>query len=423
MEINLEIILGIVGCGLMAICLVLLLVLLSRQKKNAESAATGVQNGVYDVLDSVERAQGETQLRQQDLREHLGETLALIGQNMADNLSALRDRQDTMRGEVNTALSRMDASLNRQSQTILAGMSSIQKENNAQLTEIRKTVDEKLTETLNARLQQSFAQVSGELEKVYRGLGEMQSLASNVGDLKKVLTNVKTRGIWGEVQLGAILESILSPGQYGENIEVVPGSRERVEFAVRLPGKDQGNVWLPIDSKFPQENYLRLVEASEAGDKVAIEEARKSLAKDIRQQGKAIAKYIQSPYSTDFAVMFLPVEGLYAEVMRTPELAAAVQESNRVVIAGPSTLAALLNALQMGFRTLAIEQRSGEVWKLLGTIREDFSSFQEVLSQTQLRLNQASESLGNAFRRSARISRDLEGVQGLENGEEQEEHV
>ena len=242
----------------------------------------------------------------------------------------------------------------------------------------------------------------------------MRTLAEGVGDLKKVLTNVKTRGIWGEIQLGNLLAEVLAPDQYGTNVEVVPGSGERVEFAIRLPAKDGGGLWLPVDSKFPQEDWLRLQDADAAADREA---ARKALLTRLRTEAKRISgKYIRPPHSTDFAVMFLPVEGLYAEAVREPGLTEQLQRDQRVVVAGPSTFAALLNALQMGFRTLAIERRSGEIWRLLTEVREDFGRFAETLEKTRQRLQQASESMDSAFSRTRAIQRRLSEVETLGDG-------
>ncbi len=294
-------------------------------------------------------------------------------------------------------------------------MTALRQENERQLSEMRHTVDEKLTASLDKRLNDSFAQVSQRLEQVYKGLGEMQSLASGVGDLKKVLTNVKTRGIWGEMQLGSLLREMLAPGQYAENVAVAPGSTERVEYAVLLPAREGQALYLPIDSKFPQEDYLRLVNAADSADKARLEECRKALTAAIRTEAKRIAsKYIRPPYTTDFAVMFLPVEGLYAEVMRSMDVAEAIQREQRVVIAGPSTFAALLNALQMGFRTLAIEQRSSEVWQLLGHVKNDFAQFGDTLEKTRQRLQQASDSIDTAFLKTRSIQKRLGEVELFE---------
>ena len=285
-------------------------------------------------------------------------------------------------------------------------------ENERQLTEMRRTVDNRLSESLDKKLDLSFAQVSERLESVYKGLGEMHTLASGVGDLKKVLTNVKTRGIWGEMQLGNLIRQSLAPGQYEENIAVVPGSAERVEFAVCLPDQAGNTVYLPVDSKFPQEDYIRLADASQAGDAAGAEAARKALVQRLKTEAKKIAeKYISPPHTTDFAIMFLPVEGLYSEILQTPELVETLQRDYRVVIAGPGTFSAMLNALQMGFRTLAIEKRSGEVWLLLGEIKKDFTRFAEILENTRRRLDQAGESIDSAVSRSRSIQRKLSSLE------------
>ncbi|MBR3494864.1 MAG: DNA recombination protein RmuC [Clostridia bacterium] len=308
----------------------------------------------------------------------------------------------------------LDRRVEQMRQATAGAIDKLREENQTQLTEMRRTVDERLEESLEKRLTESFAQVSRRLEQVWRGLGEMQSLAAGVGDLKKVLTNVKSRGIWGEMQLGALLSAMLSPGQYEENVSIVPGSQERVEYAIRLPGREGGEILLPIDSKFPQEDYLRLQEAADAGDKAKLEECRRALRQRLRTEAKRIAtKYIHPPYSTDFAVMFLPVEGLYAEAVRETGLMEELQRDWRVTVTGPTTCTALLNALQMGFRTLAIEQRTGEVWRLLGEVRTDFGRFAETLEKTRQRLQQASESIDTAVSRSQTIQRRLNAMEAF----------
>jgi len=299
-------------------------------------------------------------------------------------------------------------------------MRLLRDENAKKLNEIRLTVDEKLNETLEKRLTSSFSQVSERLEQVYRSLGEVHNLASGVGDLKRMLSNVKTRGIWGEIQLGALLEQALTENQYQRNVAVIPHSGERVEFAVCLPGHEEGApVYLPIDSKFPQEDYARLAQAAEENDQQAVETAQKALMNTVRTEAKRIGKYIAPPYTTDFAVMFLPLEGLYAEVMRHSEAVETIQREQRILIAGPSTLLALLNSLQMGFRTLAIEKRSAEVWKLLGAVKSDFGSFSVVLQKTQEKLQQASNSIDNAFAKTKNIEKRLRRVEEMEATEAQ----
>ena len=287
-------------------------------------------------------------------------------------------------------------------------------ENNRQLEEMRKTVDEKLQKTLDERITQSFKLVNDRLEQVYKGLGEMQNLAVGVGDLKKVLSNVKTRGILGEVQLGAILEQILAPEQYAENVITKSTGADRVEFAVKLPGDDERTVWLPIDAKFPADSYSRLVDAYELGDVAAIEEAAKNLERVIKSEAKDIhTKYIEPPYTTDFGIMFLPFEGLYAEVVRRG-LLDVLQREYKVNIAGPTTMAALLNSLQMGFKTLAIQKHSGEVWEVLGAVKTEFANFSKVLGNARNRIRMADEELEKLIgTRTRAIERKLRGVESL----------
>ena len=291
----------------------------------------------------------------------------------------------------------------------------IQEDNAKKLEQMRATVDEKLHDTLEKRLGESFKLVSERLELVQRGLGEMQTLAIGVGDLKKVLTNVKTRGTFGEVQLASLLEQILSPGQYDSNVETRHGSGQRVEFALKLPGRDgtqDGLVWLPLDAKFPQEDYLRLIEAQEVGDIIAAAEASRLLDRAVREMARNIRdKYLDPPHTTDFGVMFLPTEGLYAEVLRLPGLFDVLQREFKVMVAGPTTLAALLNSLQMGFRTLAIEKRSAEVWTLLGAVRTEFSKFGIVLEKTRKKLLEAGNHIDQAATRTRVIERKLRDVQ------------
>ncbi|MBL0167363.1 MAG: DNA recombination protein RmuC [Propionivibrio sp.] len=302
---------------------------------------------------------------------------------------------------------------------IEARLAAMQADNATQLEEMRKTVDEKLHATLEQRLGDSFKLVSERLELVHKGLGEMQTLAAGVGDLKKVLTNVKTRGTWGEVQLEALLDQVLTAEQYEKNVITRPNSSERVEFAIRLPGREMGGdekcpVWLPIDAKFPMEDYQRLIEAQERADPLAVELAAKALELRLRDEAKKIRdKYVEPPHTTDFAILYLPTEGLYAEVLRRPGLADGLQRDFRISIAGPTTLAALLNSLQMGFRTLAIEQRSSEVWIVLGAIKSEFGKFGEALEATRRKLEQATRSIESAGVRTRQIERKLKGVEAL----------
>ena len=297
---------------------------------------------------------------------------------------------------------------------LVQGLNTIRADNNQKLDEIRGTVEEKLQDTLQKRINESFRTVSNHLEQVYKGLGEMQNLAADVGSLKQVLSGVKTRGILGEVQLGAILEQILAPGQYAENVATVPGSANRVEFAIKMPGQN-GNIWLPIDAKFPGDTYAHLQVALERGDAAAVAAMRKALQTVLRQEAKDIHdKYIEVPYTTSFGILFLPFEGLYAEVVSSG-ITEALQRDYQITVAGPSTMAALLNALQMGFRTLAIQKRSGEVWTILGAVKTEFEKFGAGLQQMQRHLNQTGSDLEELIGpRSRAITRKLESVQQLD---------
>jgi len=307
--------------------------------------------------------------------------------------------------------------------TLDTKMKALQDGNDRKLEQMRQTVDEKLQSTLEKRLGESFKIVSERLEAVQRGLGEMQNLATGVGDLKRVLTNVKARGTWGEVQLGAILEQMLAPEQYENNVRVRPESAEVVEFAIRLPGAGPDideSVWLPIDAKFPQEDYQRLLNATETADADAVEQSMKSLTRAIEVSAKDISeKYISPPATTDFAIMFLPTEGLYAEVLRQPGLLEKLQHHHRVVVAGPTTLSAILNSLRMGFRTLAIEKRSSEVWQILAAVKTEFGKFGEVLTRVKRQLDTAANTIdqtGVRTRAMERKLRDVEALPGEEAG-------
>ena len=416
----------IIPCTLAGmLALTLLIVLLVRQGRLAraqerrtvalrEEILRGLDQQWEDISDALQEASGQ-----------MVNAVSAIGQSQSTLLEGMQRQQyqsaRSQQESLHQALTRLDTQLEQLRQNLQQSLSTLRQDNDRQLTEMRRTVDEKLTQSLDKRLNDSFAQVSQRLEQVYKGLGEMQSLASGVGDLKKVLSGVKTRGNWGEMQLSALLQQLMAPGQYEENVAVVPGSAERVEFALRLPGRDGEITYLPIDSKFPQEDYLRLTEASQAANREAAEEARRALAQRMKAEARRISgKYVAPPHTTDFAVMFLPVEGLYAEVVQIPGLTEAIQREYRVVAAGPSTFAALLNALQMGFRTLAIEQRSGEVWKLLGQVKSDFGKFADTLDKTRQKLQQASESIDTAFTRTRAIQKRLGAVETLDSGTEED---
>ncbi|GAC1407296.1 MAG: DNA recombination protein RmuC [Burkholderiaceae bacterium] len=300
--------------------------------------------------------------------------------------------------------------------TLELKMRELQTDNGTRLEEMRRTVDEKLHATLEHRLGESFKLVSDRLDKVHHGLGEMQQLAIGVGDLKRVLTNVKLRGTWGEVQLGMLLEQMLTADQYGKNVETIPGTGERVEFAIKLPGQIDGGrpVWMPIDAKFPKEQYERMVDAAERADADGVATASRELERAMRGEAKSIAeKYLSPPLTTDFAILFLPTEGLYAEIMRRPGLSDDLQRTCRVTIAGPSTLSAILSSLQMGFRTLALEKRSSEVWQVLGAVKTEFGKFGDVLAATRLSLERAAKNIESAETRSRQMTRKLKTVEAL----------
>ena len=365
---------------LLLACLALLIILLIRQVSSAHQAENERLRQEHDLtrlgdqlLDELDAQRDESIASLQSANQNLISTMSQMGQNQSTLLESMQ-RQVLL-------------STRNQEEKITA----LRLENERQLTEMRKTVDQRLSESLDKKLDTSFAQVSERLESVYKGLGEMHSLAAGVGDLKKVLTNVKTRGIWGEMQLGSLIRQTLSPGQYEENVAVVPGASERVEFAIRLPDRSGGTVWLAVDSKFPQEDYLRLADASQAGDAAAAETARKALVTRLKTEAKKIAsKYISPPYTADFAVMFLPVEGLYAEAIQYPDLVETLQREERVVLAGPGTFSAMLNALQMGFRRFA-----------------------ETLEATRHRLDQAGESIDSAVSRTRILRKKLSGLEEL----------
>jgi DNA recombination protein RmuC len=359
---------------------------------------------------------------QQSAYEHdraLDGRQARLHQLTEESLARFETRMRAVDATLDARLQQNEARVERLRETLEKSLGELKAENAQKLEEMRHTVDEKLQDTLDRRLTQSFTQVSERLEQVFQSLGEVHRLAEGVGDLKRVLGNVKKRGVWGEMQLGNLLAEVLTGTQYAANVQVRPGSDERVEYAVCLPGKDgERPVYLPIDSKFPQEDYARLAEASDQNDAAATETARKALMAAVRVEARRIAgKYLEAPYTTDFAVMFLPLESLYAEVMRNADVVEQVQREQRIVIAGPSTLLAMLNSLQMGFRTLAIEKRSAELWRLLGAVKADFGSFSQVLQKTQEKLKQATDTIDTAFVRTRSIERKLRRVEALDDGE------
>ena len=361
------------------------------------------------------------------LEKNLDRMERFFREDMATNREetgrSLRDFNESLLNRVAESTAQNIQKLDKIDETVDLHLKTLQEDNNRKLEQIRATVDEKLHDTLERRLGESFKLVSERLEMVHKGLGEMQTLASGVGDLKKVLTNIKTRGTFGEIQLHSLLEQILSPDQYQSNVATKRDSATRVEFAIRLPGRGETEnhpVWLPIDAKFPQEAYLRLLEAQEAGNANLVEEVSKKLERIIKDMAKNIRdKYLDPPYTTDFGIMFLPTEGLYAEILRRTGLFELLQREFKVVITGPTTLAALLNSLQMGFRTLVIEKRSSEVWTLLGVVKTEFSTFGAILDRTQKKLQEASHTIEKAATRSRAIEKKLKNIQEIPLGDTQ----
>ncbi|MEW6333605.1 MAG: DNA recombination protein RmuC [Thermodesulfobacteriota bacterium] len=374
-------------------------------------------NPLLQALQSIERSGERTERSvREEIAENRGETARALWQSREELAGALKGVGDTLYGQFGLLTQTTDKRIDMFRQALDQRLAAFQADNARQLDQMRETVDEKLQGTLDKRLGESFKLVSERLEQVSRGLGEMQALATGVGDLKKVLTNVKTRGTWGEVQLGAMLEQVLTSDQYAANVAVKEGG-DRVEFAIRLPGRGEDEkemVWLPVDAKFPVEDYRRLTDAEERADLESAEAAAKQLEVRIRQcAGDICGKYLNPPKTTDFGILFLPTEGLFAEVMRRAGLVEWVQRECRVVIAGPTTLWALLNSLQMGFRTLAIEKRSGEVWNLLSAVKTEWTKYGDILTRVQKKIHEASDTIEQAQTRARAIGRKLRDVQAL----------
>ena len=396
----------------------LLVVLLLRVGQGGRGAAT-------DLRAELRSAREESAQAAAAQRDELSRGIAASNETVRLTLAGMAEVQRTQLDGLAKGLRELSesnqASLDRVRLTVDARVRELQEGNEKKLDEMRRTVDEKLQTTLEKRLGESFQLVSKQLESVQQGLGEMQSLASGVGDLKRVLTNVKARGTWAEVQLGALLDEILAPGQYERNVHVEPGAREVVEYAVKLPGpKDEPGacVWLPIDSKLPQEDYVRIQDAADAGDAAATEAASAALGRAIRIAAQDIhTKYVKPPHTTDFAIMFLGTEGLYAEVVRQPALCDELQHTYRIVVAGPTTLAALLSSLRMGFQTLAIEQQAVEVWRVLGAVKTEFAKFGEVLDKVKRQLATASRTIEETGVRTRAMERKLRAVEQLPDAE------
>lgn len=421
----------IIVCFINLVLGILIFLILSKNMDNTKDV-TKVLSGLEFNLMRLEqllqdemrknRSEGKTDTR--ELREEVANTLNRFNESVVSRVSESNINQlaqlDSFIKQLNSLTQMNENKFNQLRESVETQLKSLQVDNNTKLEEMRKTVDEKLHNTLEKRLGESFRIVSERLEQVHKGLGEMQTLATGVGDLKRVLSNVKTRGIWGEIQLGNLLEQILTPEQYEKNVATVPRSNERVEFAIKLPGRSesQESIWLPIDAKFPLEDYQRLLEAQEQADSVMAEQCIKTLEVRIKAEAKDImTKYISVPSTTEFAILFLPIESLYAEVLRIPGFCELLMNKYKIVVTGPTTLAALLNSLQMGFRTIAIEKRSSEVWSILGAVKTEFSKFGDLLDKTHKKLQEASNSINTAAQKSRTIERKLKNVEQLPQSE------
>ncbi|RLB85233.1 MAG: DNA recombination protein RmuC [Deltaproteobacteria bacterium] len=400
---------------LLAISTLLLIIVLIKLKANGNS---GIEQAVREEL---RFGREESAQAARDLREEVSAGQKLSMDTMVRTISEMSKSQNDQFELIARLIKELTESnrveIEKLRNSVDTQLKHLQESNEKKLDQMRETVDEKLQSTLEKRLGESFKLVSERLEAVQHGLGEMQSLATGVGDLKKVLTNVKARGTWGEVQLGAILEQILSPDQYDKNVRTRINSQESVEYAIRLPGQDdepESCVWLPIDSKFPQEDYLRLIEAADTADVDVVQKGTAALLRSVHSSAKEIRdKYLNPPATTDFAIMFLPTEGLYAEVLRQPGQVEKIQQDYRIVVAGPTTLSAILNSLRIGFRTLAIEKRSSEVWKVLSAVKTEFGKFGDVMTKVQRQLNTASNTIKQTRVRTRSMERKLRAVEEL----------
>lgn len=382
--------------------------IIERMPKFFQTLNRATDEQTDDIIDEVRVLRGDmaqqSHLTIQTLEQRIG--------SFAEQQTRQNEQSEARLRETLAATEQRQAQLER---TVAASLERIRSDNEQRLEQMRQTVDERLTSTLSKRLDASFEQVGAQLKQVYTGLGEMQRLAGDLGDFKRVLTNVKARGTWAEVQLGALLEQVLATNQYEKNACVVPGSLERVEYAIVLPGDDSGPVKLPIDSKFPQEDYLRIVEAGEHADAAQMEAATNALKRRLLSEAQKISdKYIHPPATTDFAIMFLPTEGLYSEAMRMDGLGETLQTQYRVLVAGPSTLCALLSSLRVGFQTLAIQQRSSEVWQLLGKVKSQYADFTALLERTRAKLSEASGAIDRAEQRSRAIQKSLSNVERMD---------
>jgi DNA recombination protein RmuC len=410
-------ILSVVIAGLLAVIAILQVIALLRRRLDKSPEGSG--QITREIREELSISRKEARESAQDQRKELSSGLNQFSQTLQQQMTGIASIQNNQIDSFAQQLAKLVESneqrLKEVRTTLDQKLKELQVENTAKLEEMRKTVDEKLHATLEKRLGESFKQVSDRLEQVHKGLGEMQTLAAGVGDLKRVLTNVKSRGTWGEMQLATLLDQVLTADQYAVNVATLPGSNDRVEFAVRLPGRGENQpLWLPIDSKFPREDYERLQLAQDRGDPEGVEEASKALEMRLKNEARTIhEKYVGPPHTTDFGILFLPTEGLYAEALRRPGLSDYLQREYRVTIAGPTTLTALLNSLQMGFRTLAIEKRSSEVWELLSAVKTEFGKFGDVLAKTKDQLETVTKSIGQAEIRTRQMARQLKDVEAL----------
>lgn len=386
------------------ISLIVVVVVSKRQKSNDGVDLSGVREQFYEI----------NKIQMQAMKQNNDSFVQYI--TSAFNLQ--NNQLANLQKQLDRIMESNEQRLTRATDVLQQGLNKLQHDNEAKLEQMRQTVDEKLNESLEKRLSESFKIISERLEQVYRGLGEMQTLAQGVGDLKRVLTNVKTRGVYGEISLNSLLEQILSTSQFEKNVQIKPNSQERVDFAVVLPGKDESKIYLPIDAKFPIEDYQRLVDAVDRGDLVEVDAARKLLEKRVKTEAKSISeKYIVLPKTTDFAVMYLATEGLYAEIVKNPGLVETIQRQYKIIVCGPTTITALLNSLQLGFKTLSIEKRSSEIWQLLGVFKRDFEHFATLLAKTQKKLEEATDTIEGASKRTQIIAKKLRNV-SIDEGEE-----
>lgn len=412
------------GAGMIFV-VVRLLKELARLNSQFTQLSTGQDKASQFIREEIAKNRDESNRELRGVRSELTQNISTFTHSILSRITEISSLQknqlDTFSQQLTALTALNEQKLDTMREVVASQLKTLQEDNSQKLEKMRETVDEKLHSTLEKRLGESFKMVSERLEKVHQGLGEMQTLAAGVGDLKKVLSNVKTRGTWGEIQLGNLLEQILTVEQFDRNVITKKDSRDPVEYAIKLPGHDSEIVYLPIDAKFPVQDYERLQEAAERADSAAVEQIGKELEAKIKNEARNIRdKYLDPPHTTDFGIMYLPTEGLFAEVLRRPGFSDLIRHDFRVMIAGPTIIAALLNSLQMGFRTLAVEKRASEVWTLLGTVKTEFNKFGDILEKTHKKLQEASDTIETAARKSRTIERKLRDVQELPAGSPKE---